>query len=814
MSNALTIQPPPTGVPFLTGSNISLAWQNWLLAIANRTGGFNVVIDGVTYNVSSLAPGAGLFASIQGNALSLSSGLSLSDTAGDTATNVSTINLGEGFILAPGPTGTATLTVDAGLLTVLEGGVMVSNHVGTLNFTGSAIVTEVGKTDQVVIDVGGVDVIAPSSGPQIVQSASIIGSGTVEVSFASAPIAGNTVVALVASAVGSNGGNVPPLPTANNGLTFGELSLQARQSCFGADIAVSSSFNSATTIVVPAESLVKMYEVSNAGSLSLAGFWVSPEAGPFGFSASLASTFGGVSGGCGIWTQYSGGPVTLAPAAPSNLQLTNYGQGAFAGACDFELTNISGTETVTIDLSGGAGNDGGDGGVVPYFIASSALVPQSVNTFAIQGLGVQTTYNSSGPTETITIPGLTVSGSAPITQISLGEGLGSTITGAGEIELLLEIPAYAGTTALGAFDAVEIGTGLSGSIAAGTLSLSGTGLEFVSGTESLTGIMEVVVGANLSLSGTSPIITLAAESGAEYVQGTVTATGAATLGAGLTLTGTLNPTITAAGGIVAEVGTVAASYGTLVAGANISLSGTSPNLTIAASTTASANLTFEQGGTSVGTAGTLNAGSGTSIAVAGGVATISATGGGSGGSSPYTTPKLAIFTVGNQPTGSAFSDTSTGLKLSCAAPPSLCLQALVDNTTPASGAFVITCGFNSTQSAGSNNLAGLFVEDSTGKIVDFGNFENTYIGVHYWNNYNSYNAGSANEAVSRVNFLQIQYTGTQFIFSYGTDLNALLVYDTISSTAFLSGPPTKVGLCNYLDTGAISSVFFHYSNVA
>jgi hypothetical protein len=116
----------------------------------------------------------------------------------------------------------------------------------------------------------------------------------------------------------------------------------------------------------------------------------------------------------------------------------------------------------------------------------------------------------------------------------------------------------------------------------------------------------------------------------EFIQGSLTATGAATLGSGLTLSGTLNPTLTSSGGggIVAEVGTVSSTFSTIDAGANISFSGTSPNLTISASSTASSNLTFENGGTSVGTAGTLNAGSGTALAVSGGVATISATGGG------------------------------------------------------------------------------------------------------------------------------------------------------------------------------------------
>lgn len=183
------------------------------------------------------------------------------------------------------------------------------------------------------------------------------------------------------------------------------------------------------------------------------------------------------------------------------------------------------------------------------------------------------------------------------------------------------ISAQQGTASLGAFIDLDIGAGLVGTI----------------GTGSLAGTLSLANAGVISLSGTS---------------------GTITLGSNLSLSGqTLNA---APGGtLVAIEGTASISVGTLHAGANVSFSGASPNLTINGSSTMSANITVENQGTSIGTAGTINATSPVTASVAGGVASFTSSGG-SGGYPAGTVPtvvQVAYNTAGGN--GATFASAPT-----------------------------------------------------------------------------------------------------------------------------------------------------------
>lgn len=153
-------------------------------------------------------------------------------------------------------------------------------------------------------------------------------------------------------------------------------------------------------------------------------------------------------------------------------------------------------------------------------------------------------------------------------------------------------------------------------------------------------------GGGVSFSGTGPVETITIP-GEIFIQGSLTATGQATLGTGLSLTGTLNPTITASGGVVANVGTTSQTVGTLSAGSNISFSGAAPNLTIAAASTLATTTVIENAGTSIGSVGTINAGSGVTASVSGGIATLTASATGGGGDPLYlfSPPSAAGFSA-------------------------------------------------------------------------------------------------------------------------------------------------------------------------
>lgn len=419
-----------------------------------------------------------------------------------------------------------TSVVSGSPLSVLNAvNAVISNDVIALEFVGAVTLSTLGNAGTVVVDVGGVDVIAPSSGPQIVQSA--IGTattgGTFSVALSAAPKVGNTLVLLIVEHTGYAGATPPP-PT-SNGFVFTLVENTAWTAAWGATLVATSSFQNPTTVVLEnAGGVIGVYEVSNASSLVLGDG--ATQSGTF--SVAVGSGLVGVCAGLGLWSSNVGEEVYPTTGAPSNLYVDNLSLyvpgggvgGGIAGACTFQLLGITENTNIVINPNGTSDS----GFRIPFFTATNALFPQPVNTFSIQGNGVQTLYDLNGPTETIVIPGLTLNG-ASVAQISTGTGLGSTITGIGVAELVLEIPAYLGGTTLGVFDAVEINTGLSGSLAGGTLALAPA--------------LEAGTGISLATSGQALIIENTTPYNATITNGTLTAASPSVItlaGAGQTMT--------------------------------------------------------------------------------------------------------------------------------------------------------------------------------------------------------------------------------------------------------------------------------------
>ena len=218
----------------------------------------------------------------------------------------------------------------------------------------------------------------------------------------------------------------------------------------------------------------------------------------------------------------------------------------------------------------------------------------------------------------------------------------------------------------------------------------------------------------------------------------------------------------------------------------------------------------------------LSAGTGISIASGPGSIMIS------GVNSPYTSPKLANFTWGNQPSGATAADTSTGLVM--VEPPQTGdnAQILWDNNaypgSPSpSNPFVAILGFHQSAFLKAFQRAGLIIGDGSGKLIDveIGNDNSYYYYVlNYWSSINSissqpkvvpyYPPGGAGI------FVMIKDDGTNLYFGIGNDLNNIQVVTTLSRTAFLSAGPTKIGLMEdwYDDTGfgvPLATTYFHYS---
>lgn len=195
-------------------------------------------------------------------------------------------------------------------------------------------------------------------------------------------------------------------------------------------------------------------------------------------------------------------------------------------------------------------------------------------------------------------------------------GAGMTIAGTSGGPVTLSAAASGG-----GITAVNTTNGITGSISGGTLDLSGTLLELIEGTTTLTGILGIVAGSNVTIGGTSGglgTISSTASIGSggitEFIQGTLTATGAATLGSGLSLSGTTNPTLSNTGLIEFLNGTTAIS-GAITVGSGITFSG---NTISAAASVGSAGLIITDGPTAVANPSILNiSGAGTTLTASG-----------------------------------------------------------------------------------------------------------------------------------------------------------------------------------------------------
>lgn len=265
------------------------------------------------------------------------------------------------------------------------------------------------------------------------------------------------------------------------------------------------------------------------------------------------------------------------------------------------------------------------------------------------------------------------------------------------------------------------------------------------------------------------------------------------------------------GGITADVGGTISTFRTLSAGTDMSLSGTGDDLTI--NFDGAAGLTFENSGTSVGVAGTINAPTGDGTwSVASGTASYVPPSGG-GGSSPYTIPLLANFTVANTISGSTQADTSTGLAL-VDATSALQMHALADSAAVGSTA-TVTCGMNPS-STGASTFYGIYFEDASGKIVSFGgNVSANFGGLQItWSNFTSGASTVVNNTgIVYPKLLRVAYNGSTFVCLGGTDLNSMIELFSVSATAFIS-TPTSCGIFQCPNGAVCATVFFHYLHTA
>lgn len=184
-----------------------------------------------------------------------------------------------------------------------------------------------------------------------------------------------------------------------------------------------------------------------------------------------------------------------------------------------------------------------------------------------------------------------------------------------------------------------------------------------------------------------------------------------------------------------------------------------------------------------------------------------------GGSSPYTPPLLAGFTIANTPGASTATDTTSGLVLYAPNMGGLSLFALEDNTA-AAATFTVTCGFNSFM-LNANAGVGILVRDAGGKVITYGIDSTGANGGNYnwWNSYSSFNATQINKDAPRsASFIRIVSDGTNFYLYSGTDINAMLLLGTTPCLAFI-GAATKVGLYAFGNSQDVTAAFFHYSHV-
>lgn len=201
----------------------------------------------------------------------------------------------------------------------------------------------------------------------------------------------------------------------------------------------------------------------------------------------------------------------------------------------------------------------------------------------------------------------------------------------------------------------------------------------------------------------------------------------------------------------------------------------------------------------------LSAGTGITITNGPGTITIS------GAATPYTPPKLANFTFGNQPTGDIAADTSFGLAL--AASSTAGRMALWNTASYPSTPVSFVAGFNATTDS-TGGVTGLSIGDGTGKFVEL--FLNFYSGSwHFQCNYMSSYSTAGNVLFTTVlpdrpKFIAIYDDGTNFNFLYGDARKFLLQTQQVPRNAWI-GTPTEFGITSESNGGAgFNATFFDY----
>lgn len=147
MTSAIPLQNVP-----LVDSNgkITIAWQRFLLSLAQGGASFTLTVDGISGNVSSVNFGDGLYGTVSGGAATITSGLDITTDAGANITNISSIHL-DGFDIS-GTSPSLTISSPNSGIAVGVSNVVINKNAEFLNFIGLVDVTSIGDT--VFISVG------------------------------------------------------------------------------------------------------------------------------------------------------------------------------------------------------------------------------------------------------------------------------------------------------------------------------------------------------------------------------------------------------------------------------------------------------------------------------------------------------------------------------------------------------------------------------------------------------------------------------------------------------------------------------------
>lgn len=223
----------------------------------------------------------------------------------------------------------------------------------------------------------------------------------------------------------------------------------------------------------------------------------------------------------------SGNLVTSAPATPTGITAS-----AGAGSAVVSWTASTSASTVGYKVYYGTSSTFGSSTLYGVTTGSpiliSGLVPSTLYYFWVEA------YNGAGnssPNGPATATPSNLSGGVVIQQGTVTNAstvtVGSHLTFTGSNLDWPGILVLEGTTSLGDALALDFGPGLNASLVSGTLSLSGTGLELIEGSTTLTNINELIAGTNITFAGTSSASATISSSGggsgggATFTNGTV-----------------------------------------------------------------------------------------------------------------------------------------------------------------------------------------------------------------------------------------------------------------------------------------------------